>query len=371
MITTLASKLGFAPKSEVVDKLQFARSVGKRLDEHREVVEAIATSTSLFVDSPWHISHMAVQDDYLMRLYHMVHGCWPDDSTRRQPTREVCVPAHRSSANAACPSSARGNGKQMKDGRIYVLSNESMPGLVKIGWTSRSVEDRVRELATTGVPTGFKIEYEAYVREPAKVEQNIHQVLTSRGVRTNSKREFFAIAVPEVISLLQSMGIGCNKSEPDFARYGMLAESAATIEVPYRGDEVSEQKVHSTAARLLDIGRQGYPPALLGAAELYEVSYPSATLFRTYWQEYLAMVRLKAKRHPLASSNGHRERNDVGSAVADYLLCLYQRGWLLEVDFEYAGEFLIQGDQFEYDGYRLQIERPGYPSSLYERADAV
>ena len=259
----------------------------------------------------------------------------------------------------------------MKDGRIYVLSNESMPGLVKIGWTSRSVEERVRELATTGVPMGFKIEYEAYVGEPAKVEQNIHQVLTNRGVRTNSRREFFEIAVSEAISLVQSMSVDCNKLEPDFGRYSMLAEAAATIDVPYRGDEVSEKKVHSIAARLLTIGRQGYPTALLDAAQLYEVNYPSATLFRTYWQEYLAMVRLKAKRHPLASSNGRRERNDVGSAAADYLLCLYQRGWLLQVDFEYVGEFLIQGDQFEYEGYRLQIERPGYPVSLYERADAV
>jgi hypothetical protein len=37
-------------------------------------VESIAASTTLFVDAPWHIGHMAVQDDYLMRLYHMVHG---------------------------------------------------------------------------------------------------------------------------------------------------------------------------------------------------------------------------------------------------------------------------------------------------------
>lgn len=89
MIAALASLLGFVPKAEVVNKLQFARSVGKRLDEHREVVESIAASTSLFVDAPWHISHMAVQDDYLMRLYHMVHGCWPDDPRRRELAREV------------------------------------------------------------------------------------------------------------------------------------------------------------------------------------------------------------------------------------------------------------------------------------------
>lgn len=89
MIKTLANKLGFVPKAEIIGKLQFAISVGKRLDEHREVVESIVASTKLFVESPWHINHMSIQDDYLMRLYYIVHGCWPDDSTSRQTHREM------------------------------------------------------------------------------------------------------------------------------------------------------------------------------------------------------------------------------------------------------------------------------------------
>lgn len=89
MISTIAAKLGFVRRSEVVDKLQFARSVGKRLDEHRELVEAIVSSTNLVADRPWHVGHMAMQDDYLMRLYHIVHGRWPDDSTPNQVTGEV------------------------------------------------------------------------------------------------------------------------------------------------------------------------------------------------------------------------------------------------------------------------------------------
>lgn len=61
-------------------KLNFARSIGKRLDEHREVVEAIKTSTSFLQEKPWHVSHLAIQDDFLMRLYFMVHGEWPQEN---------------------------------------------------------------------------------------------------------------------------------------------------------------------------------------------------------------------------------------------------------------------------------------------------
>jgi hypothetical protein len=85
-------------RREIAQKLHFARSVGKRLDEHRELVESIE-ETSFFRDRWWHIGHMAVQDDYLMRLYFIVYGCWPEDSTggrygppRMQSTGEIVRP---------------------------------------------------------------------------------------------------------------------------------------------------------------------------------------------------------------------------------------------------------------------------------------
>lgn len=72
-ISTLASRLGLIEAS----KLDFARSIGKRLDEHRELVESISQHTDLLQDRPWHIGHLATQDDYLMRLYFLRHRSWP------------------------------------------------------------------------------------------------------------------------------------------------------------------------------------------------------------------------------------------------------------------------------------------------------
>lgn len=94
MIDYFAARLGFIRLSSLKEKLQFARSVGKRLDEHREVVEQIERSTTFFHEHPWHAGHMGTQDDYLMRLYHLVYGCWPDDSinNERQPTGESVRP---------------------------------------------------------------------------------------------------------------------------------------------------------------------------------------------------------------------------------------------------------------------------------------
>ncbi len=75
------SLLGFIPTSVIRETLHFARTVGKRLDEHREVVERLEDESDFLVRFPWHVGHLATQDDYLVRLYHLVHATWPDDAT--------------------------------------------------------------------------------------------------------------------------------------------------------------------------------------------------------------------------------------------------------------------------------------------------
>lgn len=72
MIEYIFNKLGYVKKSKVTEQLNFARSVG-------EIVEAIDNETKLFKESPWHIDHMSTQDDYLMRLYYLVHDEYPSD----------------------------------------------------------------------------------------------------------------------------------------------------------------------------------------------------------------------------------------------------------------------------------------------------
>jgi hypothetical protein len=44
---------------------------------------------------------------------------------------------------------------------VYVLTNESMEGMVKIGRTSTGVEQRIRELDNTSLPLPFRCFYAA------------------------------------------------------------------------------------------------------------------------------------------------------------------------------------------------------------------
>ena len=74
---------------------------------------------------------------------------------------------------------------------VYVLINDAMPGLVKIGLTSTSLEQRIRELDTTAVPLPFKCYYAAEVGNAAFVEGKLHVAFGDFRVRQN--REWFRV----------------------------------------------------------------------------------------------------------------------------------------------------------------------------------
>ena len=75
-------------------------------------------------------------------------------------------------------------------GYVYVLTNPSFPGLLKIGMTTRTPAVRARELSSaTGVPTPFKVIFSSRTRNPKRVEALVHRALYKR--RVNRNREFF------------------------------------------------------------------------------------------------------------------------------------------------------------------------------------
>ena len=76
-------------------------------------------------------------------------------------------------------------------GYIYILSNTSMANLYKVGLTTKSVNQRIQELNSTGVPRPFKLEKKYAIREDKllSVERLAHKKLTAKGLHHG--KEFF------------------------------------------------------------------------------------------------------------------------------------------------------------------------------------
>ena len=67
------------------------------------------------------------------------------------------------------------------------MSNAAMPGLYKVGCTSRNPSERASDLYSTGVPAPFVVEYCAYIEDYAYIERIAHSNLS----KYNYSKEFF------------------------------------------------------------------------------------------------------------------------------------------------------------------------------------
>jgi hypothetical protein len=87
-------------------------------------------------------------------------------------------------------------------GFVYILTNEAMPGLIKIGMTDQDdVESRIRGLDTTGVALPFQCYYAAKVEDNRKVERALHTAFGDFRIRPN--REFFRLDPYKVKAILE------------------------------------------------------------------------------------------------------------------------------------------------------------------------
>lgn len=88
-------------------------------------------------------------------------------------------------------------------GYIYILSNSNMPGLLKIGLTTRTVLERTAELnSATGVPAAFTIEAYFESDDPISDESSLHILLAESRV---PGREFFRTSLDEAIKAARAV----------------------------------------------------------------------------------------------------------------------------------------------------------------------
>jgi len=91
------------------------------------------------------------------------------------------------------------------DSWIYVLSNPTIPGYLKIGFTDLTPERRAEQLSrSTGVVLPFKVEWAFHCYNAEQLEKELHRHL--EGQRVNSNREFFDLTVDEAKEVITKFG---------------------------------------------------------------------------------------------------------------------------------------------------------------------
>lgn len=143
-----------------------------------------------------------------------------------------------------------------KEGWVYVLTNEAMPGLVKVGYTMKDPAIRAEELykdsktgAVTGVPMPFVVVYKALVVNPYQVEQAVHKLLEKK--RLNEEREFFSCESFEAIRhIRESAAVKFEESKEDVERKIQHQKSVEAQQAVERQRIAKEKERLETERRL-------------------------------------------------------------------------------------------------------------------------
>ena len=105
----------------------------------------------------------------------------------------------------------------MLHGFLYGLINDSFPGVVKVGQTTRTTSIRVNELSSaTGVPTPFRIAFEFPCAHVRHAESVIHRILEDQGCRVSPNREFFRCSSDQIVRIIEDYAL-CELPEGGFS----------------------------------------------------------------------------------------------------------------------------------------------------------
>ncbi len=109
---------------------------------------------------------------------------------------------------------------------VYVLTNEAMPGFVKVGITN-NLKTRMQSLYSTPVPLPFECYFAAKVSDANAVEKLLHDAFDD--YRLVKNREFFQINPERVVSALKLAVI--EEVKPDSAHVETQEEQRAIEDV--------------------------------------------------------------------------------------------------------------------------------------------
>jgi hypothetical protein len=105
-------------------------------------------------------------------------------------------------------------------GWVYVITNKAMPGLAKIGYSSKDPQLRAKEFDGTGSPHPYVVEYELLVHDPRDIEQRVHKTLGN----CREGKEWFRCSIFCAVEAIRTVAGDAKLLEGNF-RIGAIYEA--------------------------------------------------------------------------------------------------------------------------------------------------
>jgi tetratricopeptide (TPR) repeat protein len=94
-----------------------------------------------------------------------------------------------------------------KKGFVYIMTNDSMPGIIKVGMSTKVPTERAKELEDTGLPMPYVVQYYAFFDDMQQAEKKAHNELS----KYHYNKEFFKTDVGTAINCIENLGLSFNR----------------------------------------------------------------------------------------------------------------------------------------------------------------
>ena len=127
-------------------------------------------------------------------------------------------------------------------GWVYIVTNKAIPGLVKVGYTTRSdIKLRLQEFNRAGLPYPYEEAYALWVEEPRLIEQRVHQALTAH----RENKEWFRCSVKQARETIEKIA-GPESAKATIQKIaaqhpGILTEFVRKDSVQKSAQQISEE----------------------------------------------------------------------------------------------------------------------------------
>ena len=87
------------------------------------------------------------------------------------------------------------------------MTNDSMPGTIKVGMSTKVPTERAKELEDTGLPMPYVVQYYAFFDDMRQAEKKAHNELS----KYHYNKEFFKTDVGTAINCIENLGLSFNR----------------------------------------------------------------------------------------------------------------------------------------------------------------
>jgi len=154
-------------------------------------------------------------------------------------------------------------------GWVYIISNEAMPGLLKVGFSTKDPHLRAQELSSTGAPLPYTVLYDVLLRAPRDAEQSIHKHLKDK----RAGKEWFRCTLHEAVAAVRTVSNGlviaenmskaCESalSQAERSSAGTYQRAAVALRPKWVYSESSGRLTHKETGRIFTSNQYHYDGA--------------------------------------------------------------------------------------------------------------